>query len=263
MIFNAILLGILEGVTEFLPISSTGHLLLANEIINFEGDFANIFSIVIQSGAILSVVVYFFSSLIPKSTKKEDIKDFFSLWFKVFVGVLPAAVLGLKFEDEIDKYLFNPPVIAAALIIGGIWILLVDKERSDIGKVNNIKDLSFKMAFAIGVFQCLALIPGTSRSAMTIIGALILGTSRKLAAEFSFYMAIPVLGGAGLLKLLKNNMNFSNEEWLVLGVGTLVSFVVSLLVIAFLMDFIKKHSFRAFAFYRIALGLIVTAWIVL
>ncbi len=263
MIIKAILLGILEGITEFLPISSTGHLILANELISFEGEFANLFSIVIQTGAILSVVVYFFWDLIPKSTKKEDIKDFFSLWFKVAVGVFPAAVIGLTFEDQIDEYLFHPPVIAAAPIIGGIWILLVDKDRSELGKVDNIKDMSFKLAFFIGLFQCLALIPGTSRSAMTIIGALMLGTTRKFAAEFSFYMAIPVLGGAGLVKLLKNQMGFTAEQWTLLGVGTFVSFLVALFVIAFLMNFIKRHNFRPFAFYRIVLGIVVIAWIAL
>ncbi len=253
----------MEGITEFLPISSTGHLILANELISFEGEFANLFSIVIQTGAILSVVVYFFWDLIPKSTKKEDIRDFFSLWLKVAVGVFPAAVIGLSFEDQIDEYLFHPPVIAAALIIGGIWILLVDKDRSELGKVDNIKDMSFKLAFFIGLFQCLALIPGTSRSAMTIIGALMLGTTRKFAAEFSFYMAIPVLGGAGLVKLLKNQMGFTSEQWTLLGVGTFVSFLVALFVIAFLMNFIKKHNFRPFAFYRIVLGIAVIAWIAL
>lgn len=257
MIINAILLGILEGITEFLPISSTGHLILANDLINFKGQFANIFSIVIQMGAILSVVVYFYRDIFPKSLAKKDLQDFFSLWFKVVVGVIPAAVIGLSFEDQIDKYLFNPPVIAAALIVGGIWILLVDKDKERHFNVDEMSEMSYKMAFMIGMFQCLALIPGTSRSAMTIIGGLILGASRKLSAEFSFFMAIPVLGGAGLLKIIKNGIGFTGEQWLLLGVGTLTSFVVALLVIAFLMSFIKKHNFRPFAYYRIALGMIV------
>ncbi len=257
MIIKAVLLGILEGVTEFLPISSTGHLILAAELAQFEGFFNNIFSIVIQMGAVLSVLIYFYKALLPKSLKKEDISDFFSIWFKVAVGVLPAALIGIKFEDEIDKYLFNPPVVAVALILGGIWILLVDRNDRKPGRIGEMKDLSFKLAFAIGLFQCLALIPGTSRSAMTIIGALILGTSRKLAAEFSFFMSIPLLGGAGLLKLAKNGIGFSSDEWIILGVGTFVAFLTSLLVIHLLMGFIKKHNFRPFAYYRLLLGAIV------
>ncbi|PID82922.1 MAG: undecaprenyl-diphosphatase [Clostridiales bacterium] len=257
MIFKAIILGIIEGITEFLPISSTGHLVLMNKVFDLEGSFANIFSIVIQIGAIFSVIVYFFKDLIPKSTEKKDIEDFLSLWLKVVVGVIPAAAIGLLFEDAIDKYLFKPTVIAFALIIGGIWILLVDK--NDIGdrKYKDIKDLTYKMAFCIGLFQCLALVPGTSRSAMTIIGGLMIGTSRKLAAEFSFFMAIPVLGGAAFLKVIKNLSDFSSDQISVLAVGTFVSFVVSYFVIASLMKFIKKHNFRPFAYYRIVLGGIV------
>ncbi len=259
MIFKAILLGILEGVTEFLPISSTGHLVLMNSALSFEGEFANLFSVVIQVGAIFSVIVYFFKDLIPKSMAKKDINDFISLWTKVLVGIIPAGVIGLTFEDYIDYYLFKPVVIAIALIVGGIWILLIDRDSTELknAKVSDIKDLSYKMAFGIGLFQCLALVPGTSRSAMTIIGGLMLGASRVLAAEFSFFMAIPVLGGAALIKVLKNATAFSSEQWLILSVGTLVSFITSYFVIAFLMNFIKKHNFRPFAYYRIVLGIIV------
>ncbi len=257
MIIKAIILGILEGITEFLPISSTGHLILMNKILGFSEEFGNIFSVVIQVGAIISVVVYFFKDLIPKSTSKQDIDDFFTLWFKVIVGVFPAAFIGLLFEDVIDKYLFNPVVIALALIVGGIWILYIDKNDLPERELNSIKDLSYKTAFCIGLFQCLALIPGASRSAMTIIGGLMLGASRKLSAEFSFFMAIPVLGGAAFLKVLKNLSGFTNEEWIVLGVGTFVSFVVSYFVIASLMKFIRKHNFRPFAYYRLVLGAIV------
>lgn len=254
MIIKAAVLGVLEGITEFLPISSTGHLILANEFVKFEGAFSNIFSIVIQMGAILSVLLYFYKTLFPRSLKREDVKDFFSVWFKVALGVVPAATIGLLFEDEIDKYLFNPTVIAIALILGGLWILKVDKNNMPLARYNTMSDLTYPLAFAIGLFQTLALIPGTSRSAMTIIGALILGADRKLAAEFSFFMSIPVLGGAGLIKLLKNAYAFSSEEWMAIGVGTFVSFLTSLLVIHFLMNYIKKHNFRPFAYYRLVLG---------
>lgn len=257
MILKSILLGILEGVTEFLPISSTGHLILLGDLLNFKGAFANVFNIVIQMGAILSVLIYFHKELLPKSLKKEDLTDFVSLWSKVIVASLPAAIIGLALEDLIDQYLFHSSVVAVSLIIGGIWIFIVDSGKSSAGRINKVADLSYKKAFMIGLFQCLALIPGMSRSGMTIIGSLMLGTSRKLAAEFSFFMAIPVLAGAGLLKLIKNSLNFSGMEWAAIGTGTLVSFVVALLVISFLMNFIKKYNFRPFAIYRIVLALII------
>ncbi len=253
----AILLGILEGITEFLPISSTGHLILFGDMINFSGNFANIFNIVIQMGAVLSVLLYFYKDLLPKSLKKDDLSEFFLLWTKVAVGCLPAATIGLALEDIIDKYLFNSLTVAIALFVGGIWILLVDKDVDYTGKLDSVKDMSYKKALSIGFFQCLALIPGMSRSGMTIVGSLMLGTSRKLATEFSFFMAIPVLAGAGFLKLLKNGMSFSSGEWFVLGIGTLVSFVTALLVISLLMNFIKKHNFKSFAIYRIILSIII------
>ncbi len=261
---KAILLGILEGLTEFLPVSSTGHLILLKELLSFDGQFSNIFSVVIQMGAILSVVVYFFKDLVPKSTAEQDINDFVSLWLKVVVGIIPAALIGIPFEDLIDRYLFNPLTVALALIIGAIWILLVDKAPADDEmRINSIKNLSYKQVLAIGGFQCLALIPGMSRSAMTIIGGLIVGATRQVAAEFSFFMAIPVLGGAGLIKLVKYGLNFTSEQWQLLGVGSLVSFIIAYLVIAAFMNYIKRHTFKPFAYYRIALGLIVLIfWLV-
>ncbi len=260
MIIKSILLGILEGLTEFLPISSTGHLILLGDVLNFKGEFANIFNIVIQMGAILSVLIYFYKSLLPKSFKTEDLKSFIMLWSKVVVGCLPAAVIGLSLEAIIDKYLFNSLVVAISLIVGGVWIYIIDKDDvDDAGKIDNIDELSYTKALMIGFFQCLALIPGMSRSGMTIIGSLMLGTSRKLAAEFSFFMAIPVLAGAGFLKLIKNSLSFSSVEWTAIGVGTFVSFVVAFLVISFLMNFIKKHNFRPFAIYRIILALVIFA----
>ncbi len=262
MIIKSILLGILEGITEFLPISSTGHLILLGDVLNFTGNFANIFNIVIQMGAILSVLIYFYKDLFPKSFEKQDLTSFFSLWSKVVVGCLPAAVIGLSLESIIDEYLFNSFVVAISLIVGGIWIYIIDKDEVtslsvDESKINTMEELSYSKALFIGFFQCLALIPGMSRSGMTIIGSLMLGTSRKLAAEFSFFMAIPVLAGAGFLKLIKNSLTFTGTEWMAIGVGTFVSFVVALLVISFLMNYIKKHNFRIFAIYRIVLALII------
>lgn len=259
MILKSILLGILEGITEFLPISSTGHLILLGDLLNFSGNFANVFNIVIQMGAILSVLIYFHKKLFPKSLKKEDLQDFFHLWSKVVVACLPAAIIGIALEDIIDKYLFHSWVVAVSLILGGIWIYFIDNDVDSAGRIDSVYDLSYKNAFFIGLFQCLALIPGMSRSGMTIIGSLMLGTSRKFAAEFSFFMAIPVLAGAGLLKLIKNSLSFSSAEWVAIGTGTFVSFVVALLVISLLMNFIKKHNFRPFAIYRIVLALIIFA----
>ncbi len=254
---KAIILGIIEGLTEFLPVSSTGHLILTNKLLSFEGQFANVFNVVIQMGAILAVVIFFFKDLTPKSSSKEDMSSFFSLWSKVVVGILPAGVIGILFEDVIDKYLFNPTTVAIALIVGAVWILFIDKPNRKTVGITELSELSYKRVFAIGLFQCLALIPGMSRSAMTIIGGLILGASRKLAAEFSFFMAIPVLAGAGFIKLLKYGVGFSGQEWAILGMGTFVSFVVAYVVIAAFMSFIKKHTFRPFAYYRLVLGVIV------
>lgn len=254
---KAIILGIIEGLTEFLPVSSTGHLILTNHLLSFEGPFANVFSVVIQMGAILSVVIYFFKDLVPKSTKKEDMTQFASLWSRVVLGILPAGIIGVLFEDKIDEYLFNPTVVAIALVVGAIWILLIDKPTGDKLTIDEINKISYPKILAIGAFQCLALIPGMSRSAMTIIGGLIMGASRKVAAEFSFFMAIPVLGGAGLIKLIKYGVDFTSEQWSILAVGTFVSFVVAYLVIAAFMSFIKKHTFRPFAYYRIVLGILV------
>ncbi len=261
---KAILLGIIEGLTEFLPVSSTGHLILFKNLLAFDGQFSNIFSVVIQTGAILSVVVYFFKDLVPRSMRRQDLNNFVGLWTKVVVGVIPAALIGIPFEDLIDRYLFNPLTVAIALVAGAIWILLVDRDAPNEGaKVSRIADLSYKQVFGIGLFQCLALIPGMSRSAMTIIGGLIVGASRKVAAEFSFFMAIPVLGGAGLIKLVKYGLNFTAEQWQILAVGTAVSFVVAYLVIAAFMSFIKRHTFKPFAYYRIALGAVVLIfWLV-
>ena len=259
-IFKAIILGIVQGITEWLPISSTGHMILVDEFIklNFSDVYVNTFIVVIQFGSILAVVTLFFNKLNPFSSSKTlaQKKATISLWLKVAIAVVPSGVIGILFEDKIDELFYNPVTVALALIIYGIIMIYIEKGRKK-ALVKDFSDLSYKLAFAIGVFQCLALIPGTSRSGSTIIGAVMLGTSRYVAAEFSFFMAIPTMLGASALKLLKAGLGFSGFEWAVLGIGSLVAYIVSILSIKFLMDYIRKHDFKIFGYYRIILGFIV------
>ncbi|MDO5037848.1 MAG: undecaprenyl-diphosphate phosphatase [Tissierellia bacterium] len=268
-IIRVILLGIIEGVTEFLPVSSTGHLILAHEFLSLKpASFQNAFDVIIQLGAILSVVVLYFNKLNPFSKKdqrgrpaaKDKTTKTLRLWVKVLVGVLPAAVLGFLFDDWIDAHLFNPRVVAAMLILWGILIILVEKGK---GKnkatppVQRVEDIPYGMALAIGFFQCLAMVPGTSRSAATIIGAMVLGSSRVAAAEFSFFLAIPTMLGATLLKILKNGLAFTAYQWFLVLLGLVVSFLVAAFVIKSFLGYIKRHDFQAFGYYRIILGLLV------
>ncbi len=256
MIIKAIILGIIEGLTEFLPISSTGHLILANKYLDFTGPFANTFAVVIQVGAIFAVLIYFKDKVFPNFRDKRGLKEYFSLWFKVAVGVIPAVILGLLFEDYIDKHFFNATTVAVALIVGAI-LLLYSEKRVKSSIITHERHITYGKAFLVGVFQCLALWPGMSRSASTIMGGLFLGFSRKVAAEFSFFLAIPTLIGAALLKLVKVGFDYSSYEWLILGIGTFVSFVVAYIVIAFFMNYIKKRDLSPFAYYRIILGILV------
>ncbi|MGL4338173.1 MAG: undecaprenyl-diphosphate phosphatase [Turicibacter sp.] len=262
-ILKAILLGVVEGITEWLPISSTGHLILVSEFIKFDFSqhFINTFNTVIQLGAILAVLVVFFNKLNPIDFRKSvgDRKKTWSIWFKVVVAVIPSAVIGLLFDDIIEAKFFNPTVVATMLIAYGIIMILLENGKHK-PKVNDFEELSFGRAIGIGLFQCLALIPGTSRSAATIIGAMYLGTSRYIAAEFSFFLAIPTMFGATALKLIKGGASFGGFEWIILGIGTLVSFIVSIFAIKFLMDYIKKHDFKVFGYYRIILGIAVLAY---
>lgn len=261
--FKALLLGIVEGITEWLPVSSTGHLILVNEFIKMDvsPEFMNVFNVVIQLGAILAVLLIYFEKLNPLTKKKspKEREDTFSLWFKVIVAVIPSAILGLLFDDYIEAKFFNPMTVATMLIIYGI-VMIVMENRKTTSKINSFSELTYKKAFSIGLFQCLALIPGTSRSASTIIGAVCLGTSRFIATEFSFFLAIPTMLGASALKLLKAGLGFTTMEWLILGTGTLVSFIVSVIVIKMLMSYIKKHDFKVFGYYRIVLGLILLGY---
>lgn len=264
-LLKVVLFGIVEGYTEWLPISSTGHLILLENIIHLDQpeEFWNVFKVVIQLGAILAVVVLYWDKLWPFSVKKssQEKADTWMMWFKVVIACIPAAVVGLPLDDILDKYLSTPTVIAATLIIYGILFIVL--ERYNAGRdfpINRMSRLSFKTAVLIGVFQCLSLIPGTSRSGSTILGAMILGCSRPVAAEFSFFLGIPVMFGASLLKIVKHGLGFTGEQVFILIFGMLVSFLVAVFAISFLMKYIRKHDFKVFGWYRIVLGIIVLIW---
>lgn len=265
-IFKAIILGIIEGITEWLPISSTGHMILADEFIklNASDAFKEMFFVVIQLGAIMAVVVLFWNKLFPFSFKDSKVKvrkDTFDLWFKVIVAALPAAVIGLLFDDVLNEIFYNYQTVALMLIIYGVLFIVIENRNKNKGaKIETLGDLTYKTALMIGLFQVLALIPGTSRSGATILGAILIGTSRFVAAEFTFFLAIPVMVGASLLKLLKFGLVFTGSEVVILLTGMVVAFVVSILAIKFLMGYIKKHDFKAFGYYRIVLGIIVLAY---
>ncbi len=262
-LLKSILMGIVQGITEWLPISSTGHMLLLNDLIHME-TFSDVFKVVIQLGSILAVVVLYFKKLNPFSRKKTDgeKKSTWSLWGKVLIASIPAAIAGFLLEDWIDRIsagVVGNYVIAAALILYGVLFILLESRRWK-PKINSFYEMSHKTALGIGAFQMLALIPGTSRSGSTILGATLLGSSRTVAAEFSFFMAIPVMAGASgwkLIGVIKDGVSFQAIEWASLAVGFLVAFLVSLFVIRFLIAFIKKHDFKVFGYYRIVLGLIV------
>ncbi|MBQ3086344.1 MAG: undecaprenyl-diphosphate phosphatase [Clostridia bacterium] len=263
-ILKVILLGIVEGVTEWLPISSTGHMLIVDEFVKLNADeaFKEMFFVVIQLGAILAVVLLFWKKMWPFTLRKNEKpairKDIFSVWFKVVVACVPGAVVTLLFDDWIEAHLHTPPVIAAALILYGIAFIAVEmwnKKRTP--KTETLDDITYKTALLIGLFQVLSIIPGTSRSGATIIGALIIGVSRVAAAEFTFFLAVPVMFGLSAIKILKFGLDFTSAELVILLVGMVVAFAVSVLVIKFLMSYIKKHDFKAFGIYRIVLGLLV------
>lgn len=254
MWIKAIILGVIEGLTEFLPVSSTGHLILANGYFDFEGPFANLFAIVIQVGAIVAVLIFFREKLFPKFTNLKELKPYINLWTKVVIGILPAAIIGIPLEDKIEELLFKPSVVAVALVVGAIMLLWAEKRLKTV-KVESESLITYKQAFLVGIFQCMALVPGMSRSGSTIIGGLVLGFSRAVAAEFSFFLAIPTIIGAGFIKLIKTDYVMTQNELFLLLLGTFVSFVVAYAVIAVFMNYIKKHDLKLFAYYRIVLGL--------
>lgn len=266
-IIKVIILGIVEGITEWLPISSTGHMLLVDEFITLKAsaDFKEMFFIVIQLGAILAVVTIFWKRMWPfqKPAENKSIfkKDIWSMWFKTVVACIPGAVVTLAFDDYIDEHFHKPIVIAIALIFYGVAFIVIEnwnKTRTPV--TQELSDITYKTAFIIGLFQVLSIIPGTSRSGATIIGALIIGVSRVAAAEFTFFLAVPVMFGYSALKLLKFGFGISGEELVILVIGMVVAYLVSVVVIKFLMSYIKKHDFKVFGWYRIVLGIIVIAY---
>ncbi len=261
-LIKVIIMGIVEGITEWVPISSTGHMILLDQFIKLDvsSKFMEMFRVVIQLGAIMAVVVLYFNKLNPLSLNKtkEEKKDIITLWLKVLVASMPAAIIGLLFDDKIDEVFYNYVVVAITLIIYGILFIIVEKyNKNKSSKVTTLKDLTYKTALFIGIFQVLALIPGTSRSGATILGAILIGTSRNIAAEFTFFLAIPVMFGASLLKILKFGLFFTSSELIILLIGMLTAFLVSIFAIKFLMKYIKNHDFKVFGYYRIALGILV------
>ena len=271
-LLKAVLFGIVEGITEWLPISSTGHLILLNEFItlNVSEEFKSMFDVVIQLGAILAVIVLFFKKLNPFDPYKKpaEKKQTWDLWFKVVAAIIPSGVVGVLFDDWMDAHLHNGIVVSIALIVYGIAFILVEKQNS--GKrlkfIEDVHDITYKTALMIGLFQCLSLVPGTSRSGSTILGAIMIGVGRSAGAEFSFFMAIPTMLGASAIKGLKfmlSGVSATSLEIGVLVVGCIVSFVVSLLVIKGLMEYVRKHSFSAFGIYRIVLGIVVLGYFAL
>ena len=267
-LLKSLLYGIVEGITEWLPVSSTGHLILLGELcpLNVSPAFSEMFDVVIQLGAILAVIVLFFRKLNPFSPSKSALekKSTWGLWLRVCVAVIPSAAVGVLLDDWLDEHLYNYVTVAVALVVYGILFILIERFKpADKAAVTDVSGISYKLAFLIGAFQMLALIPGTSRSGSTILGAMLLGCSRAAAAEFSFFMAIPTMLGASLLKVVKlfaEGVTVTALEWGILAVGCVTAFVVSLAAIKFLMDFVKKHSFASFGWYRIVLGALVIGY---
>lgn len=257
---KAFILAVVEGITEFLPISSTGHMILVEELLKLDQDehFRNAFIIIIQLPAILSVVVYFWKDLWPFGHVK-GFAGSISLWLKIVAAFIPTAILGALLDNTIEYYLFRPSVVAVALVVGGIILILLERRPRKDG-CQSAHDIGYRRAFIVGCFQALAMIPGTSRSAATIIGAMLLGCSRQAAAEFSFYLTVPTMLGATTLKMLKDDMTYTTQQWQILALGSVVSFIVAYIAIAAFMGYIKRHSLAPFGWYRIALGGTVLAF---
>lgn len=264
-ILKAIILGIVEGITEWLPISSTGHMILVEEFIQLDmsAAFKEMFFVVIQLGAIMAVVALYFNKLNPFAPKKtvQEKKATMEIWYKVIVGVVPAGVLGLLLDDWLNEHFYNYLVVAIMLIVYGVlFIVIENRNKNKTAEITTFQDMTYKTAFIIGLFQCLSLIPGTSRSGATILGAIIVGTSRFIAAEYSFFLSIPVMFGASALKLVKFGFDFTGMELTILLTGMLVAFLVSIIAIKFLMKYIQNNDFKAFGWYRIILGALVIGY---
>ena len=263
-IIKAIFFGIVEGITEWLPISSTGHMILLNELVKLDvsKEFYDMFQVVIQLGAIMAVVILFWKQIWPVKKENNKLKldnNILSLWGKILVACVPAAIVGVLFDEVFEKLFYNYVCVAIALIVFGIaFIVIENKNKGKKSKINSLAELSYNTVLLIGIFQLIAAIfPGTSRSGATIVGALLLGVSRTVAAEFTFFLAIPVMFGASLLKLVKFSFAFTGMELAILLVGMFVAFITSMFIIKFLMGYIKKHDFKVFGYYRIVLGIIV------
>lgn len=268
-ILKSVLFGIVEGITEWLPISSTGHMILLDEFIKIKFQtpgFYELFQVVIQLGAILAVVIMYFKTICPFGfgKDKQERMSTWNLWGKILVACLPAAIIGILFDDWLDEHLYNSVVVSLALIIYGIIFIVIESKNFGKRTTKELNDITYKQAVGVGCFQLLSLIPGTSRSGSTIIGGLILGLERSVAASFTFFLAIPVMAGASLLKLVKyifeTGFTFVASDLLLLGVGCLVAFIVSILIIKFLMNYIRKHDFKVFGYYRIILGILVLVY---
>ena len=268
-ILKAILFGIVEGITEWIPISSTGHMILLNEFVKLDvtPEFWEMFLVVIQLGAILAVVLLFWNKIFPFRFKEKPViqKDIFTLWFKILVACIPAAVIGLAFDDVFEALFYNPWCVAIALIVFGVAFIVVENKNKNITPgITTLGSITYRTAFIIGIFQLIAAIfPGTSRSGATIVGALLIGVSRTVAAEFTFFLAIPVMLGASLLKLMKFGLHFTGVEAAILLTGMVSAFIVSIIVIRFLMGYIKRHDFKVFGWYRIVLGMVVLLYFAL
>lgn len=266
-IIKAIILGVVEGITEWLPVSSTGHMILVDEFLklNVTPQFMEMFLVVIQLGAILAVVILYWKKIFPFTFDNKGMhieKETFSMWFKIVVACLPAAVVGLLFDDQLNELFYNPTTVAIMLIVFGILFIVVENyNRGKRPTINSLADITYTTAIIIGIWQLIAAVfPGTSRSGATIVGALLIGVSRTVAAEFTFFLAIPVMFGASALKLLKFGFSFTGNELMLLVVGLVVAFIVSVIAIKFLMTYIKKHDFKVFGWYRIVLGIIVLGY---
>lgn len=269
-IIKALILGIVEGITEWLPISSTGHMILVDEFLklNVSEEFKSMFLVVIQLGAILAVVVLYFKKLIPLDVQDKKLhwkKDTLTMWIKIIVSCIPAAIVGVFFDDQLEAVFYNWQTVSAALIIFGILFIIIEKRnRGREPKINSINDITYQTAIIIGIFQLIAAVfPGTSRSGATIVGALLIGVSRSVAAEYTFFLAVPVMFGASALKLVKFGFDFTSTELAILAVGLISAFVVSIIAIKFLMSYIKKHDFTVFGWYRIVLGAAVILYFAL
>lgn len=263
-ILKSIILGIVQGITEWLPVSSTGHMILVDEflVLNQTAEFKEMYFVVIQLASVLAVILLYFKRLNPFMAKsKEEANRTWAIWFKVLAGIIPVGIIGLLFDDLIDQYFFNWQTVSIALIVYGVLFILIERwNKNRVTKFKNWDTFGYMEAFKVGLFQILALIPGTSRSGSTIMGGILLGTSRPIAAEFSFFMSIPVMFGASLVKMTKFGFSFSSNELIILLIGCISSFVVSYFAIKFLMNYIQNNDFSAFGWYRIIVGLLIIAY---